>query len=472
MWFLNPDKVPLPWRSYCLDSKPFPHDYADSLPPVTVLVGVMSIDRYSQRRNMIRQTYARKSSPRDGRHIHVVFAIGQPRPSLRHAIQLEQETFGDLIILNMKENMNSGKTYEFFNWASNYALIPKPSTLPSNLVAFPSAYNNYYYTQNYDLDDVEYTHPDFVVKADDDSFIILGELERHLRILPKRLIYWGYLIKNKFMGGEAYALSFDLIKWISQSSVVKKHKHGTEDKTTAKWLNHHPQHQDINWVNENCWIYNHPKSHTVYSHGFLFPSYVTQIRQEEMLGLVDDNEKKRRGQGHREQSDAYSTVFKWNHSYKEPRNNMPIVDKVAALIEGSDDSLSEEERKQGVVGTHRQSLSERMEGRHVSIYINFTYLSLADRNIQWGGTVIVHYVKRHEWFYETALAFLTDWKLIPNSNPKSLNTKNYWTKTLALNNKDDDFDRQRGWRLIDGTNVKSVDIYKFKPSVEPFPVFY
>lgn len=33
--------------------------------------------------------------------------------------------------------------------------------------------------------------PDYIVKADEDSFIVLGELERRLRVAPRRLAYWG-----------------------------------------------------------------------------------------------------------------------------------------------------------------------------------------------------------------------------------------------------------------------------------------
>lgn len=33
--------------------------------------------------------------------------------------------------------------------------------------------------------------PDYIVKADEDSFIVLGELERRLRVSPRRLTYWG-----------------------------------------------------------------------------------------------------------------------------------------------------------------------------------------------------------------------------------------------------------------------------------------
>lgn len=31
----------------------------------------------------------------------------------------------------------------------------------------------------------------------------------------------------------------------------------------AKWMRAHPQASKVRWANEQCWIYNHPKSGTV-----------------------------------------------------------------------------------------------------------------------------------------------------------------------------------------------------------------
>lgn len=89
----------------------------------------------------------------------------------------------------MPENMNSGKTHAFFTWAADYASVPDVE---------------------YVLDDSEMLEhgeflddprvkavtkgerkPDYVVKADDDSFIMLGELERRLRVAPRSKAYWG-----------------------------------------------------------------------------------------------------------------------------------------------------------------------------------------------------------------------------------------------------------------------------------------
>lgn len=63
--------------------------------------------------------------------------------------------------------MNSGKTHDYFSWASDNALVPVGAGA------------------------VGERKPDYVVKSDDDSFIMLGELEKRLRVLRGRKVYWG-----------------------------------------------------------------------------------------------------------------------------------------------------------------------------------------------------------------------------------------------------------------------------------------
>lgn len=174
----------------------------------------------------------------------------------------------------------------------------------------------------------DWVRPDFVVKADDDSFIMIAELEARLRValhahtatnsstssvdhdhvlgrrappppqpppvstlpapspvstssspeateitrapppttpspLKDPLIYWGYLVKQRFMAGEMYALSWSLVDWVSKDQVVKGHTRGAEDKQTAKWMRMHPRAPAVRWVNERCWIYDHPRGGTV-----------------------------------------------------------------------------------------------------------------------------------------------------------------------------------------------------------------
>jgi hypothetical protein len=242
--------------------------------------------------------------------------------------------FNDIIILPTPENMNSGKTHSFFTWAASMAWVPPlyfntetplPNFSYSNesspvlTLAPHDPVHARWDRASGSSAAHEWVRPDFVVKVDDDSFVMLAELEARLRIAlhekhtesvgdprwdnvtsvvsvgqgaksslstptpalasssskpqPRPppgailaddpLIYWGYLVKRRFMAGELYALSWSLVDWVSKDPVVKGFVRGAEDKQTAKWMRLHPRAPEIRWVAERCWIYDHPRSGTV-----------------------------------------------------------------------------------------------------------------------------------------------------------------------------------------------------------------
>ncbi len=231
--------------------------------------------------------------------------------------------------------MNSGKTYSFLTWAASMAWVPPlyfdtdiplPNFSYSNAsspVLSLASHDPLYAQQDRALGlsaAQEWVRPDFVVKVDDDSFVMLAELEARLRValhegrtvhvgdqqldgngvsavsarqsvellspmsdgrappssgvqphLPSSLspagdplIYWGYLVKRRFMAGELYALSWSLVDWVSREPAIKGLVRGAEDKQTAKWMRLHPRAADVRWVAERCWIYDHPRSGTVF----------------------------------------------------------------------------------------------------------------------------------------------------------------------------------------------------------------
>lgn len=352
IYILNPDKEPLPWRTYCQKQPSFPHAYADALAPVDVFVGVFSIDSAYERRHLIRSTYATHTLPVDPHtgsptsNVQVKFIIGKPRQAHARRVALEMETFNDLVVLDMDENMNRGKTHAFFRWAAENATVPflravdDEQQQSATFLGERGLHGNGHgqtrevlggsaeQAQRYQ---VLWKKADYVVKADDDAYLILEELERHLRVAPRQLTYWGYLIRNWFMGGECYALSNDLVQYVAHSENVLHYIKGKEDKKVAQWINLHPNRSDIHWVSEHCWIYDHPKAGTAYSHGFLFPDYVEKIKMEGRRGLTDQ-EIARRGGEHRAKS--YSTVSRWHSPYVEPRSDLTIEEEVEALVEG------------------------------------------------------------------------------------------------------------------------------------------
>jgi hypothetical protein len=232
--------------------------------------------------------------------------------------------------------MNSGKTYAFFAWASENGWVPPiyfntvsppPKLSYSNITMTPPplaphdpvrARKDKYSNANLRHSRPKpWVRPDYVVKVDDDSFVMLAELESRLRLelhakmqqnidtyyspsfVPRDhppeapnasatfstpyihdptgneprarsqtdddpLIYWGYLVKNRFMAGELYALSWSLADWVAKDQVVKGLTRGAEDKQTAKWMGLHPRADEVRWSSERCWIYDHPRAGTVY----------------------------------------------------------------------------------------------------------------------------------------------------------------------------------------------------------------
>ena len=156
--------------------------------------------------------------------------------------------YNDIVMLDIPENMNAGKTHAFFSWAAENAKVPDYE-YPSGPATKPILKGE--------------RTPQYVVKADDDAFIMLGELERRLRVAPRTKAFWGYLVKNRFMGGECYGLSFDMVQYIASTPALRALTMGKEDKLTARWMKMHPQREEITWVSEKCWIYDHPRGGTV-----------------------------------------------------------------------------------------------------------------------------------------------------------------------------------------------------------------
>nr|XP_018265892.1 uncharacterized protein I303_02268 [Kwoniella dejecticola CBS 10117]OBR88050.1 hypothetical protein I303_02268 [Kwoniella dejecticola CBS 10117] len=442
---LNPDKEPLPWRQYCTSnyptlyslqdpSLPSPHinsmvssnpsfpstehieSLDESLNPVGVLIGVFTTDAGVERRHMIRQSYASHwRSRRDGTEgIRIRFVMGRPRKRFEKAVQLEMEAFNDILLLDMDENMNSGKTHAFFSWAAENATVPDweyptissdDSSATDQQLRLPPIWKGE-------------KKPDYVVKADEDSFIMLGELEKRLRVSPRSKAFWGYLVKNTFMAGECYAMSFDLVQYIHASPALRTLTRGKEDKLVAKWMNMHPEREQIVWVTERCWIYDHPKAGTVYSHGFLFPSTVAEVRAENQTGISPSTLSLRGGS--LEAAHSYSSVSKFGVAYRPLSTEMTVPEQVEALIEGSPLSLLREssaasaatggDPKSKQQDTRQQTFSKT---ENIRSKINRIYSKKPTRKDRFlgdesesGGTVVVHYIKKNEWFQETMVALL------------------------------------------------------------------
>lgn len=188
-YILDPDKERMPWREDCATQPPFLNEDTDHLAPVDLFVGVMSYDKSFERRQAIRHTYATMTLPEDPQtgqvlgNIQVKFILGRPRKAYAQRVAMEMEMYNDLVILDMRETSNSYKTLRFFKWAAENGTVPILVPRKDNgLIGAPSLDQKY---------DVHWKLADYVMKADDDSFIVLDQLERRLRLLPRKMVYWG-----------------------------------------------------------------------------------------------------------------------------------------------------------------------------------------------------------------------------------------------------------------------------------------
>lgn len=221
------------------------------------------------------------------------------------------------------------------------------------------------------------------------------------------------------MAGELYALSSALVEYIATTPELALQARGKEDKQvcrnftftfesylissyqTAKWIRMHPRAGEVRWKNERCWIYDHPRANTVYSHGFLFPSEAQRVRHETTHGLTP-------AQIHllptststSDPSLTHSTVSRFGVRYVPPSTNLTTEQEVEALIEGSPLSRLRDETIGGSEGAATPEEVRRAWRRRELRQKRFP------EGAKVGGTIVVHYIKSHEWYLETALAFL------------------------------------------------------------------
>lgn len=209
-----------------------------------IFLGVFTKEENYNRRQIIRDTYL-KNKPDN-----IIFKFITGRPTSKKFIN-EIEEYHDILPLDIKENMNKGKTYEYF-----YTIA--------------EIFNNY--------------KLDFVIKADDDSYIRLDVIEKDLNTTNNKMTYWGFLVGNTFMGGECYALSFDLVKWIHNSTIPRKYKNGHEDSQVQKWFVWGDINNNITYEIRNCVIHDEISSNTVYSKNISRNSMVIHyIKKEEIF---------------------------------------------------------------------------------------------------------------------------------------------------------------------------------------------
>lgn len=194
----------------------------------SILIGVFTTARSTERRNLLRLAYGIQSS--ECAHVTVKFVVGKLKGSEEKLlVGLEILRHNDILILDCDESINGGKTFAFF------------STLADSEIKY-----------------------DYVMKADDDSYLRFDNLGRSLQRLPRTDLYYGYILPCEnndphawYMAGMGYLLSWDLVQWIRESLIPRENSVGTEDQLVADWFNEGKKAK--NRVNKKPLFYDHPE---------------------------------------------------------------------------------------------------------------------------------------------------------------------------------------------------------------------
>eukprot|EP01103_Thecamoeba_quadrilineata_P008545 TRINITY_DN18282_c0_g1_i1.p1 TRINITY_DN18282_c0_g1~~TRINITY_DN18282_c0_g1_i1.p1 ORF type:complete len:280 (-),score=32.00 TRINITY_DN18282_c0_g1_i1:176-1015(-) len=182
-------------------------DREDSSPNrhILLFLGIFTTAAKEQRRMLIRNTYMKYKSP----SVEVNFIVcssAENETNVRNKLSDEIDNFKDILIIDCYENMNDGKTFDFFaHMVNNYS-----------------------------------TSPDFVMKGDDDAYYHLPNLETRTSTFPKTGVFFGrrFGVGNSFFfSGMGYMLSFDLVRWIATDGYPASDKKGPEDVLVTKWIN-------------------------------------------------------------------------------------------------------------------------------------------------------------------------------------------------------------------------------------------
>ncbi|XP_062200113.1 beta-1,3-galactosyltransferase pvg3-like [Phragmites australis] len=210
---------------------------AETPPEFSLLVGVLTMPKRRERRDIVRMAYAlQPPAPAGVARVDVRFVFCRVDDPVDAALlSLEARQHGDVVVLNCTENMNDGKTHEYL------------SSVPRLFAREPY---------------------DYVMKTDDDTYLRVAALADELQGKPRDDVYLGYGFAvgddpMPFMHGMGYVVSWDVADWVSTNQEILRHNdtHGPEDLLVGKWLNIggrgknrydlKPRMYDLNWDMDN-----------------------------------------------------------------------------------------------------------------------------------------------------------------------------------------------------------------------------
>ncbi|KAJ1263972.1 hypothetical protein BS78_09G227500 [Paspalum vaginatum] len=188
---------------------------------VRILIGIQTLPSKYARRHLLRSVYALQAQEHPslaGRaDVRFVFCnVTSPDDAVLVALEILR--YGDILVLDCAENMDNGKTYTFF------------STVARAFNATAGSRPRY----------------DYVMKADDDTYLRLPALAASLSGASRSDAYYGLQMPcdtenfypfPPFMSGMGYALSWDLVQWVASSELARREQDGPEDMWTGRWFN-------------------------------------------------------------------------------------------------------------------------------------------------------------------------------------------------------------------------------------------
>lgn len=193
---------------------------------VCVLIGIQTLPSKHTRRNLLRTVYALQvqEHPSLAGSVDVRFVFCNVTSSVDAVlVALEMLRYDDIIVMDCAENMDNGKTYTFFSTVARAFQNNKNGTTGTRKPRY-----------------------DYVMKADDDTYLRLPALVSSLRGASRTDAYLGLQMPcdtenfypfPPFMSGMGYALSWDLVAWVATSELSRRDRVGPEDMWTGRWLN-------------------------------------------------------------------------------------------------------------------------------------------------------------------------------------------------------------------------------------------
>jgi hypothetical protein len=204
-------------------TQPTPDSKAIGTNSRQLFVGIITTIAKFERRSLIRATYLSMRPP----EITLMFIVGTPKnDDEKRIVKFETLKFNDIIVLDCEENMNSGKSIEYFRHVSQFA---------------------------------EY---DYFMKADDDVYLHLPNLSSLAQVLPKENTYYGRMVTFKlgfFMAGCGYILSKDLATFIGHNPDCYKTKQHQEDEQISICLTLYSDLKEFTVPTDETVIYDSPQ---------------------------------------------------------------------------------------------------------------------------------------------------------------------------------------------------------------------